>query len=359
MNDADIQLVQTRIAGCLSRSQQLAPALAAFAEELPSSRSQRELRHLAEQLNRHATPEEIFKSATRHPTWLPLLMAAGKPPTEASQEGSTENSPGSKKIAPESTFLQALLTETAHNHRFLGQQKRVMAYPLVVLVLALGVLVFLSVTVVPGFGEIFDDFDLQLPGITLLALNLSDLIRFHAGRLVASMLACGVLGYLALRLLTAGGLLGHWFGFLTAGSSNDVVSVALFTRRLADLLDADLTLPTALRLASCGCRRGTLRRSAYQLASHYEQTDIPSEMAPRGLPPTLTAAITAGGPNQKPSTVLLWELADMYGQWVQQRFSRSGGLVGPLAVWAAGLVVGFVVLSLLVPLFDLINGLTG
>jgi type II secretory pathway component PulF len=231
----------------------------------------------------------------------------------------------------------------------------------VVLFLALGVLVFLCLLVVPGFGEIFSDFDLELPVMTQLVLNLSNLLRFHTGNLLLSALAILVLAYLAFRLVTARGLLGQWLGFLSAGSTHDVASVALFTHRLADLLDADLALPSALRLASAGCRRGTLRRAAHRLATYEEgpQTDHPGGPPTRGLPATLTAAISASGPNQKSNTILLRELAEMYAQWIQQRLDLSGGMAGPLAIWAAGLVVGFIVLSLFLPLIDLINGLTG
>jgi type II secretory pathway component PulF len=357
MKDTDAQIIQTRIAASLEHRRQLAPALAAFAQELPPSRSRRELRRLANQLRTGATAEEIFASTTRHPTWLPLLMAAGKPPAEDPSPDSQENSGNSQ----EENFLQSLLTETARNQRILSEQTRVLAYPLVVLILALGILVFLCLVVVPGFGEIFSDFDLELPMMTQLVLNLSDLLRFHAGSLLLSALAILALAYLALRLVTTRGLLDHWLGFLSAGSSRDVASVALFTRRLANLLDADLALPSALRLASAGCHRGTLRRAANRWASNEEghQTDHPGGRAPRGLPATLTAAVTDYRSQQKPNTILLRELAEMYAQWVQQRLDRSGGLVGTLTLWAAGLAVGFVVLSLFLPLVDLINGLTG
>ena len=68
MNDTDDQIIQTRIAASLEHRRQLAPALAAFAQELPPSRSRRELRHLANQLRAAATAEEIFASTTRNPS---------------------------------------------------------------------------------------------------------------------------------------------------------------------------------------------------------------------------------------------------------------------------------------------------
>jgi len=389
MNDTDAQVVQARIAASLDRRRQLAPALAAYAQELPASRSQRQLRRLAKQLRTAAPAEEIFASTIRQPTWLPLLMAAGKPPAEGSQppaEGLADDSregpadsqgraaekglpavAGSQKhanippLAGQPTdFLQPLLAETARSQQILGQQTRVLAYPLVVLLLALGILVFLCLWVVPAFGEIFSDFGLQLPKMTLLLLELSDLLRFHAGSLLLTALTILALAYLAIRLFTARGVLGYWFGFLTAGSSRDVASVALFTSRLADLLDADLALPCALRLASAGCRRGALQRAAQRLARYQERpsTDHPGP-AIRGLPATLTAALATRGPGKKPNPVLLRELAEMYAQWVHQRLDRSSGPAVPLAAWAAVLAVGFVVIALFVPLVGLIHGLTG
>jgi hypothetical protein len=52
---------------------------------------------------------------------------------------------------------------------------------------------------------------------------------------------------------------------------------------------------------------------------------------------------------------LLRTLADCYGDLAQSRFSWTQGTLGPLAIFGVAFVVGFVVLTLFLPLFSLIN----
>ena len=57
------------------------------------------------------------------------------------------------------------------------QMKSAMTYPIVVLTIAIGVLVFMLVYLVPQFASMFESNDAKLPAITLIVLGVSNFIQ--------------------------------------------------------------------------------------------------------------------------------------------------------------------------------------
>ena len=55
--------------------------------------------------------------------------------------------------------------------------KGAMIYPIVVITVAVGILTFIMIKIVPAFEKIFEDFDLELPTMTLMLVGISQLVR--------------------------------------------------------------------------------------------------------------------------------------------------------------------------------------
>jgi len=333
-NVADDQFLRERIAEMLEQRETLAPALEAFAEEMPASRRRRELRRLAGRLRDGATVDDLCQSKDLTTTWLPLLGGA--------------SSLGSGR------FLHDLFAESSRDNEVRTQWARVFAYPMSILVVAMAVLVFLSFVVVPTFSSIFDDFMLELSDLTMLVVWFSNQVLSHLERLLLITVACLAAIYVVLRLLSVLGFPGRVFDVLTNGSSRQVTVMATFVRRLAESLNTGLPLPTALRLAGQSSGKPWLRRQAATLAHDVETNDKPSWAT--GLPPSVVYALRAGadgGPNVR----LLQEMAEIYAERVRNRFDWSTGLLPRLLILVVGFVVLMVVLALFLPLLDLINGL--
>jgi type II secretory pathway component PulF len=330
------ELLRDRIDQLLQQRDTLAPALTAFAEELPTGRPRRELTRLAARLGEGATADDLSQSPEMTAAWIPLLSGGA--------------SLGSKN------FLHDLFAETSRDSAVRTQRTRVLAYPLLVFALAMLVLILLCVTVVPGFSSMFDDFGMELPGLSRLIIDFSNEIRFHPGRFVTLLLLFPPLCLFLIQLVIATGVPGFLFGGLTKGNSRQVSAMASFIRRLAELLQAGFPLPMSLRLAGRASGRGRLKREAMSLA---EKTESGAEKPwSSKFPPTLLYALRAG-PGGGPNIRLLQELAELYAERVRARFDWSSGFVPQLAILAVGFVVAIVVLALYLPLVELVNGLSG
>lgn len=329
-------LLSERVAHLLAKRKSLAPALQAFAEELPRSRARRDLFSLADRIQQGASVEELTTRPLVMDLWLPIIG------------GSSGLGTG---------YLQDALHEAERTFANRTRIARSVAYPVAVFLMALAVLVLLGVVVVPAFREIYDDFGMSLPGITRLVLGFSGLLLHRPLELLVSVLLILAIAYSIFFVLRHWLLPSRWFGTLLDGSSQQVSEMAVFVRRLAEALNAGLAPSDALLLVGESSKHGWINREAQRLA-HGLRAGIPGQQILAGsvLPATVVHALGAG-PEGTPHVSLLQAIADGYFERVSNRFTWAVGFWPQLAILCVGVVVLIVVLSLYLPLVTLINGL--
>jgi len=358
------QMLEARVTRLLEHRETLALALDAIAEELPAGLYRHELRVLVEKLNRGAAADELCRVPKTADLLLPLLAAGPQPAVAVDR-------------------CHKILAESCRELDLRRQQRRVFAYPAVVALIAVAVLVFLCIVVVPVYGQIFRSFGLVLPGLTKGILQLSEWLRFRSIGVALVMIAAGSVFYLLWRLAASLSLFDRIFGYLTSGNSREVSALATFTQRLAEGLAAELPLPVAICLAGRSSHRRAIQRAARQLAEDAADsaTQVGRSPAAGRFPATLIYALSDSGclAGARPSASdvlppdggaeehdaalstrvrLLRELAEVYADRVRYRRDWSSGIRSQFSLVLVGLIVGTVLLALLLPLFQLINSLS-
>ncbi len=335
-NEADLKAHLERVLG---QAQAIVPALSAYAQELPLGRQRRELRRVCRVLETGDAAAATAALAELPEYWTPLLSAAA-----------SSHDP--------SRVLNRFLDESHAALELRSQWRKTLTYPVVIAALSLGVLVALSVFVIPAFANIFRDFDLRLPQVTILTL-------IAAGALTSGPAIVAVLFALGLALLfallpsllprAASTKLADWWSGLWGGRPR----IADFARFTADLLDAGLKLPDAVTIAGASTRRPRLEAAAADLARDIE-TGHSFDPARYGEPLSSTVAFALGAQTSPESrSRLLKEISVCHADRLRGQLSWSHGLLGPVAICVTGFLVGFVVLSLFLPLVTLINNLAG
>lgn len=335
---SDSLLLKDRIANFLESREVLVPALLALLEELPAGSKRRRLAEVVTDIESGVGPDQLAAADDAADIWLPLI--GGSSPFESNR------------------FLCDLFEETARTNAARARAWRVFAYPLVIFLMAIAVVVFLGIVVVPSFQDIYEDFGLALPALTELVLKMSRAIRFHP-----ILVCCTLVGLMGLAY---GGLLlvrylqsSSWeFSALSNGNSRQVTTMAEFVRRLVEGLKTNLPLSTSLRMAGQSCDTTWLRRETEALALSLEQTGKLAAPRNSGFPPTVVYALSAGH-DGGPSIRLLEELVENYTERVDTRFNWASGFLPIMGILVVGMAVALVVLALYVPLIQLINGLTG
>jgi type II secretory pathway component PulF len=331
--------LRTHVANILDRGRNITPALRAYADELPAGRQRRQLLAVCRVLTRGSESEATSALAALPEYWIPLLSAA----TSSSDPGH---------------MLSEFLSESQRTDQLRHQWWLALAYPIVLAGLALMVMLGLSVFVIPQFASIFLEFDLELPPLTSWILNIAAWLASWGG-LILALLG----GMLVVLLLNANRLIPKpivaWLSDWIRPPFGRRASVARFARFLADLLEADVELPDALRIAGHSIQRARMQRAAWRLANEIERDKgQSSRVFERPLSASVYQAISADMTTAA-RVHLLREISSAHADRVRIGLSWTSGLIEPAAIVLVGFVIGAIVLGLFLPLVRLVEGLSG
>jgi len=239
------------------------------------------------------------------------------------------------------------------------------AYPILVLVACSAVLGFLLVRVVPVFAGIYKDFGGSLPGPTQFWVAVSDFFVTNWPVLGIWAAVVLLLARLIPRVLSRsepGTHALHWLKLHlpVLGVLYFRVSLARFCRSLGLLLSSKVPVLEALDLASAAAGNAVLRRAVNEAASLVEGGERVSDaLASTGYFGHSLCWMLSTAEDRGDVDSALLELADMYERGVMRIDKLIVTFAGPAIVILLGLIVGYLVISLYLPIFMLGDAISG
>ena len=228
-----------------------------------------------------------------------------------------------------------------------------MVYPSVVIFVAVAILTFIMVSIIPKFKKIFDEFGQSLPQMTRYLGEAWDWFESFEPMLVLALAApAAVLAVIfspTLRWHAPGlGALYRW------GVQADVL------RTLGRLLAVGHTVPAAMAfLAASDDLPAVARRAARRAAVRVERGEpLDAALADSGLLPPHAAALVRSAGLVRNLPWALVELGDHLAGRAVRLVRRLSLVLSPLLVALVGVVVGFIALAMFLPLIQLLTGMT-
>jgi len=239
---------------------------------------------------------------------------------------------------------------------------KLISYPVIVPLIYLAILVFISVTIIPQFRQMYDEFELKLPGSTMRLLWMSEQISEHP---VRSILGCIVLAGVAVGVVAAFRvLLDHsqdvpFLGHFSRSSKRQLVAMSRLTGTLAALLRIETPLPEAMRIAGLASGYRYFHEESKSAANALDSVrQVGVRLIPRCFPSTLVFALQSG-PNQQPSVELIQRLSKIYMDRLEQRAKFAESFVAPAMTIVMAWLIFSIVSALMLPLVSLITSLSG
>jgi general secretion pathway protein F len=233
--------------------------------------------------------------------------------------------------------------------------KSALVYPLF-LVLVGGVSIIILLTfVIPKFSIIFSDMGQSIPMSTQFLLGLSDVLRTYWWAIF------GILGlaYFLLRryLNTPEGRLKMDRRKMTLPVAGDLVKkieVARFARTLGTLTKSGVPILQALNLVKDIMVNQVIANSMEEICDRVKEGErLSRPLSDMGVFPSLAIQmITVGEETGKLDSMLL-RVADNYEKVVKNMVKRFVSLLEPAMILGMGLVVGFIVISMLMAVFSM------
>ncbi len=231
----------------------------------------------------------------------------------------------------------------------------VLAYPLLVVVLLGLLLAYVFIVLCPMFQEIFDDFDLDLPQITVMFMAVYKSLPWIVGGMILLGLALVSFAGIPSRFV-------HWirttlplFGraWQWSGHHEFASLLATLTAEHVPLVDAldctiqslrDRNLARAAGIARDKCAQGKTLSQSLCESIHFDRT---------------LTSLVAWGETHDTLPAALSEAAATYVQQMSLYTQFLERIVPPILLIAVAVVLLFSTMAFFVPLIDLINGLTG
>lgn len=236
-----------------------------------------------------------------------------------------------------------------------GKVKAAIAYPAMMTVVAIGVVLFLLSFVVPSISELFVKMNQELPLPTRILMGISGFLEAH-GVLIA-VAVFGVTAALMGLARTQDGRL--WMdqirlGLPLFGPLFLRLEVARLTRTLGTLMKSGIPVISAIEISQRISQNRLIAEAADRIKDgvHKGETIANAVRATGMFPPMVVHVIETGQMTGNVEDGLL-NIAEMYDGEVETTVRTLTALLEPMILLLMGGVVGFIVLSILLPIFEI------
>ena len=236
-----------------------------------------------------------------------------------------------------------------------------MVYPAIVITMAVAIMGFLLVFIVPKFEAIFHDMlgNKPLPVITTFVINASKLVQNH-WLVIIGLVVAMVAGYKFVNRTTPGRYLVDRVKMHLPlfGDLNRKTAISRFSRTLGTLVTSGVPILQALNITRETAGNMVIARAISQVHDSVKEGEsiVQPLEASRAFPPMVISMIDVGEETGKLPDMLL-KIADVYDDEVDNAVAALTSMLEPIMIVFLAVIVGTIVLALFTPLISIISGL--
>ena len=231
-------------------------------------------------------------------------------------------------------------------------------YPAVISMVALGVVIFLVVCILPTFIDIFANMNVELPLPTRILLNLSSFLSGIGGLIVLGIILLGlffifryyntekgkrVIDNLLLKIPLVGDLITK-------------IAVTRFTSTLAILIESGVSIIDSLEVVSKIMTNQIIANRVIEAReSISEGESIADPLSVNDTFPKMVLQMIRVGEETGALARMLEKVTYFYDREVEHKIQSIVSLIEPALIVTLGLVVGGIVISIMLPMFKMVN----
>jgi type IV pilus assembly protein PilC len=235
--------------------------------------------------------------------------------------------------------------------------KSAMVYPSIVMgfsVLMTGILVFF---ILPKFGSIFRELDVELPITTRLLLDASsNAVRYFYVPIV--LVVGALIGYKAYARTPAGRLNIDSLKLKVPmfGDLLRKLSIARFARTMATLMKSGIKTPHGLEIVAATSGNAVIERTVLLARDYVMRGErLSTPLGHGGVFPDMVVQMIAVGEETGRVDDMLFKIADFYESEVEAAIKALTSIIEPVLIVVLGVLVGFVAVSVISPIYDLVG----
>ncbi len=246
--------------------------------------------------------------------------------------------------------------QQALNHKI----KSAMAYPILMFFVGTAILTFLLTYIVPTITAMFEDMDQVLPLPTIILIGISEYLKVYWWALLLAL--AGLIFGGKKFIQTERGRYVYDRLVLSVpivGPLKQKLAVGRFARTLGSLLENGVSLMAALDIVKNIVGNRLIADAIEAAALSVEKGgSLSKALGESGLFPHISIQMIQVGESSGELESMLGKIADIYENEVESTVSGMTAMLEPLIILFMAVVVGFIVLSICLPIFEM-NMLVG
>jgi len=252
--------------------------------------------------------------------------------------------------------LERLADFSENQQALMNKVRSALAYPVIMFFMGSAVIFLLMAFVVPKITGIFADMHQTLPLITIILITISNFLKSFWW-LILILLAAAIAAF---KYMTTGTEAGKrmWdnakLKIPVWGQVNRKIAIARFSRTLATLLQSGVPLLSAMEIVRNVVNNIIIGEAINKASKDLEEgKGLSGPLTQSGIFPPLVIEMIAVGEQSGTLERMLNRIATAYETEAQSDIMIMTSLLEPVMILVMGLGVGFIVVSILLPIFEM------
>ncbi len=268
------------------------------------------------------------------------------------------------KAAEATGELEETLTDMANYYEELIKTRKQMisavTYPTVIMVFAIAVITFILLYVIPSFIKIYEQSDVEINGLTLMVINLSDFLKNNIFYLlIGVILVCIVLLVCYKNIKAFRRNLQYFFMHMPLiGNIIIYNELTIFTKTFASLLANNVFITDSMSILSRITNNEIYKEIMNDTIDNIVKGDkISTSFQDHWAIPDVAYYMLVTGESTGQLADMMQKVSDYYSEMHRSLINNLKAFMEPILIAFLAIVVGIIILAVLVPMFGLLNGL--
>lgn len=264
------------------------------------------------------------------------------------------------KTAEMTGDLPTILDDMADYYTSIDQTRRqmisAMTYPAVVLIMAIAVLVFMLVYIVPQFVQLYESQDATLPAITIFIMSASDFIKTNYIWIILAVVFLIVLFYYLYTNVKSFRTTIQTAIMHIPVLGNVIIynETATFTKTFASLLNHGVFITDSMEVLSKITNNEVYKQIIFKTLDNLGKGEsISASFKGEWAFPIVAYEMLVTGENTGQLGLMMEKVADHFQNLHKNLITQLKSLVEPLMIILLAVIVGVILLSIFVPMFDI------
>jgi type IV pilus assembly protein PilC len=251
--------------------------------------------------------------------------------------------------------LSRLASYLERNAQFRSKIISALIYPVILLVVGMGALLFLTAKIIPTFASLFSDFDLQLPLITQVLILVSNLIRKY---LFLFVIVIVVIVFLIRRYIKTPEGRRRYENFLfrlpVFGEFFRNLVIERFSSEMSTLIESGVPILYGLEISERSVNNLTVSEFIRGIKEEVRQgRSLSLPMEKSGFFDPMVSQMVRIGEEIGDLSGMFKKINSFYEEYVETFLTRFTSMFEPIMLVFIGVIIGIMVIGMFLPIFQI------